>query len=213
MQKHFPLTDPGYTMRPTAIARLARCAAPLTLLAAIAVPPAVHAQHTHGAHEHGAADLTVALEGKELVVELISPLDNLVGFEHAPANDAQRGALAEARRRLRDANAMFVLPVAAACSFENADVESPWPMEVAAPASDLAGHGHGGHTHAEPTRGDHEDVVVTYRFTCTQPQALNQLEVRAFKAFPRLHEIRVEYATGRGQGAAVLVPGAAMLAL
>ena len=186
----------------------ARFASLLSLLAAASLSSAAHAQHTHGAHEHGAAELTVALDGQALVIELISPLDNLVGFEHAPANDAQRAALAEAGRLLSDADAMFALPVAAACRFEHADIESPWPMAAMAPAA-----GQAGHAHAHPTRGDHEEAVVTYRYTCAQPAALQRIDVRAFARFPRLREIRVEHATARGQGAAVLTPAAAALAL
>ena len=186
----------------------ARFASLLSLLAAASLPFAANAQHTHGAHEHGAAELTVALDGQALVIELISPLDNLVGFEHAPANDAQRAALAEAGRLLSDADAMFALPVAAACRFEHADIESPWPMAAMAPAA-----GQAGHAHAHPTRGDHEEAVVTYRYTCAQPAALQRIDVRAFARFPRLREIRVEHATARGQGAAVLTPAAAALAL
>lgn len=166
------------------------------------------AQHAHGAHEHGAAVLTVALEGQELVVELISPLDNLVGFEHAPANDAQRAALAAAGRRLLDVEAMLALPAAAACRVEDVDIESPWPLTAAAPAP-----AHGGHDHPRPTRGDHADVVAVWRFACARPQALDRLEVRAFAQFPRLREIRAEHAGARGQGAAVLTPKSAVLAL
>ena len=172
----------------------------VAVLAVASLSSAAHAQHTHGAHEHGAAELTVALDGRELVIELISPLDNLVGFEHAPANDAQRSALAEAGRLLRDADAMFALPAAAACRFEHADIESPWPMDAPPPAAGQAGHAHAQRAHGDRAHGDHEEVVATYRFTCAQPTALNQLEVRAFAHFPRLRELRVGHATARGQG-------------
>ncbi|MDX9885429.1 DUF2796 domain-containing protein [Thauera sp.] len=200
-------------MHPSTRITFARFASLVALLVAVGLPSVARAQHTHGAHEHGAAELTVALEGRALIVELISPLDNLVGFEHAPASDAQRAALAEAGRRLRDAGAMFALPAAAACKLEHAEIESPWPMAGTAPAPGQGGHAHAGHGHAQSDLGGHEDVVVTYRFSCAQPEALNQLEVRAFVQFPRLRELRVEHATERGQGAAVLVSGAATLAL
>ena len=81
-------------------------------------------------------------------------------------------------------------------------------MAAMAPAA-----GQAGHAHAHPTRGDHEEAVVTYRYTCAQPAALQRIDVRAFARFPRLREIRVEHATARGQGAAVLTPAAAALAL
>ena len=186
----------------------ARFASLLSLLAAASLPSAAHAQHTHGAHEHGAAELTVALDGQALVIELISPLDNRDGFEHAPANDTQRAALAEAGRLLSDAEAMFALTAAAACRFEQADIESSWTMAAVVPAA-----GHANAAHAPPARGEHEEVVVSYRYTCLQPAALQGIDVRAFARFPRLREIRVEHATARGQGAAVLTPAAAALAL
>jgi hypothetical protein len=198
-------------MRPSARNSFGRFAILLVLLAAVGLPHGARAQHTHGAHQHGAGELTVALDGQELVVELISPLDNLVGFEHAPTNDAQRAALDAAGRRLRDAGAMFALPPAAACSIGHVDLESPWPM--AAPAPDHGAQTQAGDAQAQPARGNHEDVVVTYHFMCTQPQALDRLEVRAFAQFPRLRELHVEHASARGQGAAVLTPAAATLAL
>jgi hypothetical protein len=162
------------------------------------------------------AELAVVLEGPELVVELSSPLDNLVGFEHAPANDVQRAALVEAGRRLRDAGAMFVLPAAAGCRLGDTDIESPWPLGTAATASrptPAPASAHAGHTHAPPVGGDHGDVVATWRFTCAQPQALERLEVGAFRQFPRLRKLRVEHVTARGQGAAVLTPRAFAFAL
>jgi hypothetical protein len=196
-------------MRPSARNSFGRFAILLVLLAAAGLPLGARAQHTHGAHEHGAGELTVALDGQELVVELVSPLDNLVGFEHAPTNDAQREALDTAGRRLRDAGAMFALPAAAACSIGHVDLESPWPMA----APDHEAQTQAGDVHAKPARGNHEDVLVTYHFMCTQPQALDRLEVRAFAQFPRLRELRVEHASARGQGAAVLTPAAPTLAL
>ena len=179
----------------------------LSGLLALVVPAAALAQHAHGAHEHGVADLTLALEGRMQQIELISPLDNLVGFEHAPANEAQRGALADAERRLLDGEAMFAFSAAAGCAIREVGIESPWPQ-----SGRNHDHRHA-HDHAQPTRGDHEDMVVSYGFECAHPEALRQVELRAFMHFPRLQRVRVEFATPRGQGAGVLTPNAAALAL
>jgi len=51
--------------------------------------------HADSAHEHGSARLDVAVDGDRLHIALQSPLDNLVGFEHAPRNERQRTALAK----------------------------------------------------------------------------------------------------------------------
>lgn len=179
----------------------------LSGLLALSLPAPALAQHAHGAHEHGVADLAVALEGRMLQIELISPLDNLVGFEHAPGNDAQRAALADAERRLLDGEAMFALSATAGCAIREVEIESPWPQ-----SGRKRGHGPA-HDHAQPSRGEHEDMVVSYGFECTHPEALRQVELRAFAHFPRLQRVRAEFATPRGQGAGVLTPGAPVLAL
>ena len=46
-----------------------------------------------GPHVHGTAELCVAVENNHLNVELRSPLENLLGFEHAPKTDSQRAAV------------------------------------------------------------------------------------------------------------------------
>lgn len=176
-------------------------------LLALVFPVAALAQHARGAHEHGVADLRVVLEGRLLQIELISPLDNLVGFEHAPVDSAQRAALTAAESRLRDAAAMFALSAEAGCAIRQVEFESPWPE--GARERDHA-HAHDG---ARPARGDHEDMVASYGFECARPEALRQVELRAFAHFPRLQRVRAESATPRGQGGGVLTPGAAALAL
>ena len=50
----------------------------------------------HDSHAHGIGELNIVLEGNELAIELISPAANIVGFEHAPSNDEQKAALAQA---------------------------------------------------------------------------------------------------------------------
>lgn len=83
-----------------------------------------HEDHHHeheeaaslGAHEHGAARLNAALDGKRLELEFISPAMNLVGFEHAPATPADEAKIAEARSQLEQPAALFGLPTAAGCS-------------------------------------------------------------------------------------------------
>ncbi|MCH8499932.1 MAG: DUF2796 domain-containing protein [Marinobacter sp.] len=68
-----------------------------------------HGAHDNpGAHVHGEARLQVALEGQTAELILNSPADNLLGFEHAPRNDAQRDALKNAEAWLK-ANPLITL--------------------------------------------------------------------------------------------------------
>ena len=155
-----------------------------------------------GGHEHGVARLQVAIDGGQLAIELQSPLDNLVGFEHEPSTEAQRRALADAEARLRDFGALFVLPVAAGCMLSEVELESPW---------------HAGHDEAHDHEQDHEcahdheeahgEMHVRYLLNCTRPEALTGMTVKLAEAFPRTARIRTETATPRGQNALTLTRG------
>lgn len=184
----------------------------LTVLAvcAGALMSTAHAQQAHGAHEHGVAHLSVAVEGPELVIELSTPLDNLVGFEHAPATAAQRAALADAETRLGQGAELFQLPESAGCVLAGTVLESPWPRQAGNERP--AGHGHD-HGHGADAREGHADLIATYRFECARPAALDAVRVELFDAFPRLRELRAVHAGEGGQGAAVLKPGATVLSL
>jgi hypothetical protein len=60
----------------------------LLLLVAIACAAQAHL----GAHVHGLVKLGVAVQGPTVSIELDSPLDNLLGFEHRPRTAAERQA-------------------------------------------------------------------------------------------------------------------------
>jgi len=137
------------------------------------------------AHVHGVARMDLAVDGNKLTLSMEMPLDNTVGFEHLPNNDAQKTALAESMKTLRNASDLFVPTAAAECKVESANVGDPFP---------------GGKAKAD----GHADVDADYVFHCAQPAALKGLETTLFKHFSRLHRIDVQRATAGGQGAATM---------
>ena len=74
-----------------------------------ALPAPAKAKPTAAAHSHGRAKLRVATDGNLLTLEFESPLENLVGFEHAPRNDKQKAALQGMAEALRKADAHLLL--------------------------------------------------------------------------------------------------------
>ncbi|NMG34400.1 DUF2796 domain-containing protein [Azoarcus sp. TTM-91] len=157
------------------------------------------ARAQHAAHDHGVAELRVALEGRMLQVEYASPLDTLVGFEHAPSDERQHRLLAEAEATLRNAGRLFRLPAAAGCGLKTVELSSPWALARQEPAAEVEHD----HSHAA---GGHAEMEVAYTFECGRPQALDTLEVLVFDAFPRTREVRAERVSERGQAAQVLNP-------
>lgn len=202
-------------------------AAGLCALAAISVSlPALSADRHHDAHQHGVSKLNLVIEGKRLEMDLESPGADIVGFEHAPANDADRKAIADAAARLKDGGALFVTAAAAGCKLQSAEIEAPGTGEK----KQHHGHGHGhdhdhdhdkdkhardnhGH-HAEKAGGEaHSEFHAHYRFECDRPEKLTHIDAEFFGAFPRAKEIDVQAVTPGKQFRRELTAGSSRLTL
>ena len=168
-------------------------ALPFALLPALA--PA-HEQHDHdhdhghsslGSHKHGAAELDIALDGRVLEVELRSPAMNLLGFEHAPRDDAEERKVAETFAQLQQPDTLFGLPSEAQCELDEANLESPLFAEDS-------------HGHEQHDAGTHSDVHAHYRYSCNAPGALVGLDLQGwFRAFPGIEKIETQLIGPNGQ--------------
>lgn len=175
----------------------------LLLAALLAAPllPAAHAAdaHGHGAHQHGVAQLDVALEDDGLTLQFDTPLDNLLGFERAPRNAAERRAAEAALQRLRQPQGLFRLPAEARCSAEAAQIDAA--ALGTGPAA----------TPGKAAQEDHADLSVVWHWRCERPQALAHLRVELFDAFPRLRRLEVQFVGPQGQAHRRLTPDARTL--
>ncbi|MBD9415770.1 DUF2796 domain-containing protein [Pseudomonas sp. PDM16] len=157
-----------------------------------------HAHEEHGslgAHEHGVASLNVALDGQTLEIQLESPAMNLLGFEHAAKNDADKAKVASTRKHLEQPQALFALPIEAKCALQESELESPL---------------FGDAEHAEHEHGDehgHSDIDASYHFTCANAEALKTLELGSFfGTFPGTEKLEVQLIGPSGQQGAELTP-------
>jgi len=140
--------------------------------------------HAHGAHEHGIAQLQVAVTAGTLQMHLESPAINIVGFEHPPKDDDERALIEKGLADLKNP-ALFVLEPASACTFVKADVTSDLataPEPNAAPAG---------------TGEVHADVDADYRFTCRVP--LKAIRVMLLDRFSGIESLRVQLITDTDQ--------------
>jgi hypothetical protein len=173
----------------------------LALLTAIAVAgtaPALAAEkehRQHGAHEHGAAELKLVWEKNVVTIELETPAVNIVGFEHAPRTDAQKKAVRDAVATLRGADKLFHFTPEAGCRGATTDVKSE--LTDAKPGQKL----------------DHSEFEAGWRFTCDKPNALKAVDVELLKLFPKMHKLRAQSVSPKGQTATELKPGQARLSL
>jgi hypothetical protein len=163
----------------------------------------------HGPHEHGVAELNVALDGNELWIELSSPAVNIVGFEHAPGSAEQKAAVHDATETLKDGARVFGISADASCLLAEAKVTTDIEHPGNEHHDDADEHGeedeHAGEAHSE--------FQASYRFDCATPDALKQLEVHLFELFPGTEEIEAQVISGAGQTGAELTAAAPNLSL
>ena len=169
---------------------------------ALVVGVGADAAETHGTHEHGHAVLKLAQEGTEVVVHFESPLDSIVGFEHAPENDEQRAALKEAMRLVKVSENIIRLPAGCTSSSEP-EIDIPH-------VTDHHGHDHdAADEHSDTAHDDHEstgedgddhdahegtevhaDLTATFKYRCESGP--DWLEVSAFTTFDGLEEVELQ---------------------
>ena len=160
-----------------------------------------HDDHDHvehgslDAHEHGAAQLNVVLDGKVLELQLESPAMNLVGFEHAAKTDADKTKVAAARSHLEQPQALFGL-AAGDCSVSTHELQRPLVTE----------DGHNDH-HEYAKDSEHSDIHAHYSLDCQKPEKLKQLDLgELFKRFPATEKIQVQLIGPSGQQGLELTP-------
>lgn len=200
-----------------------------TLAFAIQAQSHDHDHHGHGdhdqkhastasldAHEHGVASLNLVVDGGQLMIELDSPAANIVGFEHMPGSAEDFAALADARKQLLRADALFAITDAAGCALEEAEAKSPLFEADAQATEHEHEHEHEKHDHAEQHHdheehhaehaGAHSDIEASFHYDCANPDAIEQIEVKLFEVFPRTEKLLLQAITPRGQQGGELTP-------
>ena len=152
------------------------------LLAAAPFLPA-EAQQQH-AHVHGQIKLDVAVDGPTVVIDMASPLDNIVGFERAPKTDAEKKTVEDAVAQLRAADKLFIIDPAANCKLGPVDLRS-------------AALGLGKPDANEPE--GHADLDATFSFNCTNAAAARFIDLNLFSVFKGLRLVDSQIASAQGQ--------------
>lgn len=170
-----------------------------------------------GAHVHGLAEINLIVEGSLLIIDMVSPGFNKVGFEHQPRTGEQRQAIREAKELLAEGEELFALPPAAHCRLVRAEIGSDFDLDHRHEHGDHSHdhqHGHGdhghdhhhGHGHKHDHDHDHADFTGLWEFHCERPERLDRIDFRLFEHFPGTERIRVQAVTPAGQVGADLRP-------
>lgn len=138
------------------------------------------------AHVHGEARLEIVVDSNVLSIHLETPLDGLLGFEHAPRSPAEKQAVQTMKATLAQPERLFLLAAEAGCKAAAPQLESPLFGGQAA--------------------DDHLDLDADYRWQCAKPAALREMTTRLFVEFPKMQRIKVEFAGPGGQKSGHLTP-------
>ena len=97
-------------------------------------------------HEHGAANLMLAIEGDKLQIGIEVPSESLIGFEHFPKSRSDRENINEAIKILSNPSKFFSTPDDAECLLTGLNVSQTL----------FSGEEEGEHGHEEEDEHGHE---------------------------------------------------------
>lgn len=141
------------------------------------------------AHEHGVAEVGVAVDGKSVQIEFTAPGSAIMGFEHEAKTDADKKKMADAFAKFRaNAPAMFVFDAALGCKVSTVSIGL---------AEEDHDHDHGdgeghNHAHGEDHDHDHADVRALVNAECTRAAEGSTLRFQVSRFFPEAATLRVQ---------------------
>ena len=165
-------------------------------------------------HEHGAANLMLAIEGDKLQIGIEVPSESLIGFEHFPKSRSDRENFNEAIKILSDPSKFFSTPDDAECLLTGLNVSQTLfsgkeENEHGHEKKDEHGHDdHDEHGHEDSEKGEiHSEFRSNYSWNCLHTDEIDSIGNKLFSFFPRIEEIRVNWITTSGQGSLEIESG------
>lgn len=150
-----------------------------------------HDMHEHAndhetkAHEHGVATMHLTMVEHDVLIEVISPAYNALGFESKP-NNTQQKQLKQTFAKINQGKLVEVNKTAL-CHLETKRARNPFADSE--------------------NNSSHNDVSFEYKFHCEHPEKIaNVNAANLFKAWPHLNTLRVEWIYKDHQSAITLKP-------
>lgn len=145
----------------------------LALALLLAIPTIIMAGSDD--HIHGRGQAKVKIIDDKVVIGLVLPTQNILGFEREPKSETQQQALLKAETMLLRADNVIKLASAGECKLTSKSLK----------VKRFKNNRH--HQHAE--------FVLTFQFRCVQPTALDKVEFVLFDSFPQLKNLDVVFSS------------------
>ena len=201
-------------------------------VATVSLSTSINAQTERdlGSHEHGSASLNIAVENNSVFIELDSPWNNLVGFEHDPSTSEQKAMVDDALGQLNQPDQLFSF-IGSECTATETAIESSLGSNHDDEHHDDEHHDdHDGEDHHDEDKdhegeehhdhdddkdhdseGHHDDehadedthssVLVSYSFNCSNGGQLDAIDVELLKIWSGFEELDVQLIGPGGQAA------------
>lgn len=169
----------------------------LVLTPYVLVAQASEGRHNHQqAHEHGIANLNIVSTDNLVLIELATPVFNVLGFEHPPHNATQEQQLKQQLERIT--TGQLIKPNASAqCQFELGLLNNPYAANQ--PHTHHKDDLHHSHQMEESS---HRNFSFEYHYQCQSPQQLNAIDTTVlFAKWPHLKQVRVQKIVNQQQSA------------
>lgn len=140
------------------------------------------------AHVHGQAQLQLAFDQSQAVLSFSSPLDNFLGFERAPKDEAEIAKLQQLRQQLQNPLHWIELSPAAQCQAGPIELDSPI-LTGKSKSEDEKKHG---------------DLRFEVELYCKFPLQLRSLKANLLTQYKGIHRLKIEVVHPNGQLAKTL---------
>ena len=154
----------------------------------------------HGAHLHGVAELTVAVEASAIEMMFTAPAASVVGFESKAASSEQLKAVEDAKLVLRDPFRLVTF-VGKECDLVQAVVDLTAISSSQKDEHDDHDEGHDDHDSVDDEES-HSDIIAKYEFKCSSDGQLKKLKFGPDQLLFGLDKVNVMWVSESGQGAA-----------
>ena len=158
-------------------------------------------------HEHGAANLKMALEGEKLQVEFEVPSESLIGFEHFPKSQSNREDFSNAIKILSDPSRLFSMSREGECLLVGMNISQSLFSNEEEHGHDESEDEHSknesededGHDESEKSE-IHSEFKSNYSWNCQHLDEIDSIGTQLMTVFPNIEEIRVNWISNNGQG-------------
>jgi hypothetical protein len=140
-------------------------------------------KHTHAktqkAHDHGAAEINLAVEGNKVDIEFRAPAQAIVGFEYVPTTAADKKKQADALAALKANIAKMVIfdpKLGCKIAARSVEVQNPEP--------------------------DHAEIDGDFEAICAQSPAGSKVAFGVTKTYPGLTTVKVQAVGASGSAGA-----------